>query len=830
MSSKKIFSLVLLFLQIGALAMYAGKNDTRISKDKPVRFDVSKSKQQKKPNDVSCVAIVADTKLLVTAAKDSDHQPGMDISKTYDGKFDDDHYHSRWDNNKTEFPITLEYEFKGNQTPLDYIIYQSRNGNGNFGEFKLSIKTQGSTDYVEVGEYDFMKAGGSHRILLDKAVIPVAVKFTVANGNNGFVSCSEMEFFHLAENTLDKKLSTVFTDLSCSALKPNATKKAIKKLPSFFGTLATSLLNNTYPEKEKRFRIQSYQAYSQPEYWGDKLRTSYYSSLCNPTGIITNADEEMIVLVDGIPANETVLLRCCSDLGPGGEDKFLNNGVNKIKFSCAGNLFVIYQKPNPRQLPKINIHFPPQYLATAEHARVGFNLWDLNVDKTDEKFREYIRKVNYVKQDGQDKCVFLLKGRKVLFTALKDLLAKQDSLKGHGVQKGVERWDNLLDWEQELAAIDTYAATGEFNSLMHIATFKDGMYATNYYINMASGDVKTKDGWGFKNNFDPRDMDKVQDNEWGPGHELGHIHQGAINWPSAMESSNNLFSNYVVYKIGAWGSRGKSIGKLAANRYAPATPWARVSHPRDSITGEFTPHDMKPKHSNTNKLYQGEDSELHMRLNQQLWTYFERIGKKPGTIRKVFEQSRTPEFWLPYNDPGAAQLMYARNVAKAANMDMTEFFDAWGFFIPVKRFILNAYGEFSYCVTQEMIDETLAYMRSFPTKCPPIEYIEDRKYKEKAGGNQKGVSADGGDVGYFETFQNNVKITKPVKYTVSGRTYTVAEGEQAVAFELIRDGKKVWFDNRFVFTVPKQADIDGSELYAVQADGARVKITKEQMN
>ena len=71
-----------------------------------------------------------------------------------------------------------------------------------------------------------------------------------------------------------------------------------------------------------------------------------------------------------------------------------------------------------------------------------------------------------------------------------------------------------------------------------------------------------------------------------------------------------------------------------------------------------------------------------MRLNQQLWTYFERIGKKPNTIRKIFEQGRTPEFWLPFNDPGAAQLMYARNVAKAANMDMTEFFDVWGFFIP----------------------------------------------------------------------------------------------------------------------------------------------------
>lgn len=76
--------------------------------------------------------------------------------------------------------------------------------------------------------------------------------------------------------------------------------------------------------------------------------------------------------------------------------------------------------------------------------------------------------------------------------------------------------DNLIDWEQELAAIDTYSNTGEFNSLMHVTTFTDGLYATNYYINMAAGDVSTKDGWGFKNNFDPRDMDKNQDNEWGP--------------------------------------------------------------------------------------------------------------------------------------------------------------------------------------------------------------------------------------------------------------------------------------------------------------------------
>lgn len=796
-----------------------------VSKADPGIYDVSEIKQRKKSSDASEVNPEKDVKLKVTGGYDTDHQPDSDISKSFDGQFGGTCYHSTW-GQSADFPVTLEYQFDGNQLQLDYILYHTRNGNGNFGAFELQIKSQSSSNFVHIEDYDFKGAGGSHKILLKEPVVPAAVRFIVKSGLNDFVSCDEMEFFHVTENPLDQQLTTVFTDLSCSELRSDVSEEAINQLPTFFNVLASSLQANTYPEAEKRFRIQSYKAYSTPEYWGDMLRTNYYSPLCNPTGIITNAGEEMVVLVDGIPQGESISLRCCSDLGPDGEERFLKNGINKFSFTRAGNLFVIYQKLDPRNMPSIKIHFPPQYVETVEHARVGFNVWDLNVDKTDEKFREYIHKAQSVTQSGSDKCIFVLKGRKILFTALKELLQNQDNFKQYGVVRGVERWDNLMDWEQELAAIDTYAKTGEFNSLMHVTTFTDGLYATNYHINMAAGDVNTRDGWGFKNNFDPRDMDKNQDNEWGPGHELGHMHQGAINWPSTTESSNNLFSNYVVYKINQWGSRGSSIGALATYRYAPPTPWVRFMHPRDLNTLKFTPHDMTSDDANKNGLYQGEASEMHMRLNQQLWTYFERIGKKPNTIRKIFEQGRTPEFWLSSNDPGAAQLMYARNVAKAANMDMTEFFDAWGFFIPVETFNLYAYGSFKYTVTQAMIDQTLAYMKTFSTKCPPIEYIEDRKYQAGAGGNQKGVSEEGGDVGYFETFQNNVKITKAVSYTVSGRTFRVTNGDQAVAFELIREGKKLWFANRFVFTVPDRVDIEGAELYAVQADGQRIRANK----
>ena len=38
----------------------------------------------------------------------------------------------------------------------------------------------------------------------------------------------------------------------------------------------------------------------------------------------------------------------------------------------------------------------------------------------------------------------------------------------------------------------------------------------------------------------------AEDNAWGPAHEIGHVHQAAINWASSTESSNNLFSNYII--------------------------------------------------------------------------------------------------------------------------------------------------------------------------------------------------------------------------------------------------------------------------------------------
>ena len=108
-------------------------------------------------------------------------------------------------------------------------------------------------------------------------------------------------------------------------------------------------------------------------------------------------------------------------------------------------------------------------------------------------------------------------------------------------------------------------------------------------------------------------------------------------------------------------------------------------------------------------------------------------------------------------------------------------------------------------------------------KAAPIQYIEDRQIKDNVMYC---------DMGYYTTFQSNRKITKTPSYTVSGRTYTVTNCDEAVAVELRKAGsgdnlgELVYFSNMSSFTVPDGADLTNTSLYAVQADGDRILINR----
>lgn len=799
--------------------------------------------------DPTDVIIPKDKKLTVTRGVASSFQPGSGIDKSYDGVYgttDGKIYHSKW-SDANKFPVTLEYFFEGNDLSLDYIIYHPRGGNGNFGKVEVWIKTA-QEEYKKVLDTDLHERGSATTLIIPtefQGVVPTAVKFVVNSGKGGFASCSEMEFFH--KNVEDPQIASVlqvFTDITCSALKSGVTPQQIEAMPAFFQQLARSLQDGTYPEDEKRFRIQTIKPYSNTDYWATKLRTNKYSHLNNPLGMVAKANQEFIVLLDRMP-NVNVQLISLQDLGLNdGRDRRVNlrAGINKVKFPKDGQLFVEYEGNDPRIMPDLHIHIPPQTKDGATSVFCGFNVYDMTKDKTWDKYKEYLAKAKSWQTENnstEERCVFTLVGERTIVTADLELLRAQDT-KGYNINSGIQNYDQVLAWQHEYAGIEPFRKSGEFNAKLHVTTLDGGLYATNHRVNITAGN---KSGWGnpagggFKNTFYREEMRDNRGKMWPVAHEMGHMNQGAIYFPSNKESSNNLFSNITVKLFNTVSTRGKTITDLANYRFAPQRSWARFGHPFTMQNGEvvYNTYDMTNEDQDKHGLYKGEDSNMHTRFYYQLWLYMDYLQFVPGFTVKLFELGRTPEGMLRENQAGQAQIQFMKNVCTAANMDMTEFFDAWGFLVPVKQFYLRAYGRYNYEVTQEMINEVKAFMSKFPTKCPPIHFIEDRGYADKNDDpKSKNPSRLGGDVGLVETFTGKVKITKDVKYSVENRKYTVTDGEQAVGFELRRPtedgslGKLVWFTNRFNFTVPNAApEIEGAELYAVQYDGKRVKATRK---
>lgn len=722
--------------------------------------------QAAKKSGISDVVVEGDVQLKPAGGKASEAQPGSDIDKSMDGKMDDNCYHSIW-SQSANFPVVLEYFFDGGED-MDYIVYHTRSGNGNFGELDVHVATEEAPAYKFIGSYDFQMQNASSRIDFTTSQKKVTkVKFSVKSGLGDFVSCSEMEFYK--KNTsklLDAKLLTVFKNITCVELKEGVTNEQINALPGYFAHLAVLLKNNVYDEWEKKFRIRKYEPYSDVEVWAEKLMTKRYSNLDNPTGIYAQKGDSIIVLV-GDTHGQTVSLQVIPEVEASGDTYFLNEGVNKIGIRNTGMLFVMYNtdlsNPNAKA---IQIHIP------VESGTVN-GFFDLKEDKTDEVYANLLSKATYK--------YFCVRGEKIMFYFH---LSKMREYVKTEILSAINLWDNIIDWQQELMGIEDVRPSQVNNHVFAISPEDGYMWASDYRI----GFVYT-----YLNNILLYDnVMAVKDNAWGPAHEIGHIHQKAINWPSSTESSNNLFSNYVLYKLGKYCSRGSELSALATARCINNEAWY--------IMGEAT--------------HQNEDTELHMRMNWQLWNYYHRCGYKSDFWQKLFKLLR--ENRIAESNPGAGQLLFAKMACQAANENLTDFFERWGFFVPVNNVTIEQYGNWNYNVSLQMITDAKAFMARFPAPKHAFYYLEDRKNGDVGIENYQV-----GDVGYYTQFKNNQKITKTPTYTRSGQNISVSNGEEAVAFEIVKGEKVLFFSNFFSFEVPSSVILEGAGVYAVQADGVR---------
>lgn len=744
------------------------------------------------------ITVEGDIQIHPASGKANQYQPGYDIDKSMDGKFttgtsyeESSNYHSPFGTGNTKFPVILEYFFTEDE-PINYLIYYTRSGNGNFGKVDIYTAITNNpqeSDYTLQGSYDFKEQNNPSKVTFNEAIKATAVKFVVHNGRGGFASCDEMHFFQgNTNNTQEDKLLKVFKDITCTEVKEGVTEQDIQALgDNFFIDLARAIQHNAYSEWEKDFRIREYEAYSEPAKWAEKLMTKRYSNLDNLTGIAVEKDDEVVVLV-GDTHGHDISIQCIGEektsfledheypqTAASGDYYILKSGINKLKMKNRGQLFVMYNCDLTSHPEPIKIHIP---IGSGKVS--GF--FDLAEHKTDMKYAELLSKAT-------DK-YFGIRGDKIILYFHREKL--QEVVKNK-ILSAIHLWNDIIGWEQELMGIEDVRPNFFNNHIFAISPEGAYMWASEdriAFVYTKLGDILLKENV----------MDK-KDNVWGPAHEIGHIHQGAINWPSCTESSNNIFSNYVLYKLGKYCSRGLEISKLAES-YLQKQPW--------SLLGTAT--------------HQNEDTELHMRMQWQLWNYFHRLGNMPDFFPKLFKYLRANP--LAATAPGTAQMQYAKAVCTVANMDMTEFFERWGFFREV--FIQNyeQYGTYMYMVMQPLIDQTKTYMATFDNKVPPIYYLEDRK-----NGDVGIESYQVGDVGHYSQFKDNVKITGIPTYTLSGNKITINNGTQAVAFEIRKDNKNgelLYFFNFLSYSIPSEVTIDETtKFYAVQADGKRIEMKKE---
>lgn len=739
----------------------------------------------------SDIVIEEDIQVKPYAGKASEEEtdPDRSIEHSFDDKFIADGgvpYHSKW-GQSADFPVILEYYFEGN-TDIDYFIYHTNSGNGTFGKFDVYTQTKENTEYVHQGSYDFNMRNSPSIASLKTPVKATKVKFEVHSGKNGYVSCDEMQFFKKnKKNTLEEQLLTVFTDITCSEIKPDVTQEQIEALPEFFIQTTSALKDDSYNKWEKEFRIREYYPYSSADEWADKLMTRKYGDLDNPTGIYVNEGDEVVVLVGNTHGQSISIQNIGEETSKGyaqtsvnGDIYPLKEGVNKLTAKQTGMLFVMYNTniQNPDAQP-IKIHIP-----LGGGKVCGF--FSLKEHQTNEKYKELIDKADY-------KYFCVIGNAIILYFHHKQLKAAVP----YDILSSIELWDNMIQWQQELMGIEDVYPKQMNNHIFAISPEGGYMWASEGrigFVYTALGDILRKSYL------------MASRNSWGPAHEIGHVHQGAINWASTTESSNNLFSNYTIYKFGQNCSRGT---ELAVPEYAANVKKATLVFRRCVENKAWCDFGTD---------YQGEDPEMHARMNWQLWNYYHRCGYNPQFFPTLFKLMR--ENRVSTQDPGENQMMYARMACRAANENLTDFFERWGFFVPISMKV-NQYGTYNYIVTDAMIKETKEFMKQFPAPKHAFYYLEDRKKGDP------GLDTTPPDVGYFTQFAEDMKITKQITYTISGHQVNVQNGEQAVAFEIKENDNLKYFGTSFQFEVPNTISPDRVKLYAVQADGVRIEMTRK---
>lgn len=714
--------------------------------------------------------VLDDIKVVPTGGEASSFQPGSDIEKSFDGDLETI-YHSNWSNEGDDyFPITLDYSF-ADAKQVDYIVYYPRQSgsNGFFKEVEIWAATEAEPKLTKIMDYDFAGRSTTTRIDLEMPLqSPKIIRFVVKSGagdGQGFASCAEMEFYERNPDNFDPL--TLFTDVTCSELKPGIGEEEINKVSNvLFKNIAYHLLKGTYPDE---FRIQDYKAWPDPADWARECTTNKPSLLDNPTGISVQEGQELIVLV-GDTHGQQLSIRV-QNLDTPGEDGFwasassyaVVEGVNKIVPKNKGLIYVLYHTPDYASLPPVKIHFATGsvngYYDSAKHRPED---WSRLLAGAMDKYFDVV-------------------GEKAHITFPTEGFRKYASTDGPEL---IAQYDEMVDILLRFMGVYKYGRTKVNRSYYH-AMYKSYMYATDYRTayNVSGEDVLRL----------VCDKDQFRQSPWGPAHETGHTlqHHPGFCWAGMTEVTNNIMSN-LIDVIFANDSRlmrenryenGYGIyfpGYSAMEDAADRNPYIRAGRQYDNVFEKAVPY-------------------------WQLYLYYTRVMGNEDFYPDLYERIRAAQPTIPSND-GEIQLRFTKLASECAGEDLTDFFSRWGFYVPYEGEV-DDYGKKQVRLTKELATQYRQSIvgLSLPKPKAPIYYITDNN---------------------VELFRSPVAV-KAGTYTLVGDKVEITGTTGAVAYEVMSGGVLIAASNNP--SLKLRADVDASKMdvFAVGGDGVRMLIPRK---
>lgn len=413
--------------------------------------------------------------------------------------------------------------------------------------------------------------------------------------------------------TYQTALDALFADKACTQLKVSYTEAEMKSnanylaLPATLQQMVLKVLADSWEEANgdqskqkwdsdyaKKYRVQLYEPYNEPEAAAKALKINAHTNLNNPTGIYGTAHSHIYVMVEG-EIKDGASLYLASYIGHGklggySEGVELKSGLNVVPSYFANSNYCINYvvhtfdtsdnksgkaacKRKLSDYPALKIHIEGGHI-NGYYNKVGDALYspDKNADW------------DYLEARATQTDLTVLGKYITLQFPLND--ADTEDNKGLAyyfnervkIEDAINEWDNVMMWERLLmgvmneATIKANALKSPYSSAPYVIDYtgKDGdAYACDYgdYYNVhglsfgVGGNSYMYGSWdhcGYHYSTMSGVIESLPTNagsHWGPGHEIGHQHQGPLNMRGLTEVTNNLFSNVVLWYYGESTSR-----------------------------------------------------------------------------------------------------------------------------------------------------------------------------------------------------------------------------------------------------------------------------------